>query len=72
MASVTAVKSSPPSRLLALDWLRGIAVLVMVECHVFNAFLAPSYREVGWFVFLNWNVAIASVSICFRRKQSRA
>ena len=43
-----------PSRLLALDWLRGIAVLVMVECHVFNAVLAPQYREAGWFVFLNW------------------
>jgi len=46
--------SSTPSRLLALDWLRGIAVLVMVECHVFNAVLAPGYREAGWFVFLNW------------------
>ncbi len=54
MASATIAKSSAPSRLLALDWLRGIAVLVMVECHVFNAVLAPSYREAGWFVFLNW------------------
>jgi uncharacterized membrane protein len=40
--------------LLALDWLRGIAVLVMVECHVFNAVLAPQYREASWFAFLNW------------------
>jgi uncharacterized membrane protein len=54
VASATAVKSSTPSRLLALDWLRGIAVLVMVECHVFNAVLAPRYREAAWFVFLNW------------------
>src|SRR5260221_14161887 len=54
VASATTVKSSAPSRLLALDWLRGIAVLVMVECHVFNAVLAPGYREAGWFVFLNW------------------
>jgi uncharacterized membrane protein len=54
VASVTPVKSSPPSRLLALDWLRGVAVLVMVECHVFNAVIAPRYREAGWFVFLNW------------------
>jgi uncharacterized membrane protein len=37
-----------------LDWLRGVAVLVMVECHVFNAVLAPSYREAAWFAFLNW------------------
>jgi uncharacterized membrane protein len=48
------VKLSPLSRLLALDWLRGAAVLVMVECHVFNAVIAPRYREAGWFVFLNW------------------
>jgi uncharacterized membrane protein len=54
VASATTVKSSTSSRLLALDWLRGIAVLVMVECHVFNAVLAPRYREAGWFVFLNW------------------
>ena len=54
VASATTVKSSAPSRLLALDWLRGIAVLVMVECHVFNAVLAPQYREAGWFVFVNW------------------
>jgi uncharacterized membrane protein len=40
--------------LLALDWLRGAAVLVMVECHVFNAVLAPRYREAASFVFLNW------------------
>jgi uncharacterized membrane protein len=37
-----------------LDWLRGIAVLVMAECHVFNAVLAPRYRETSWFAFLNW------------------
>ena len=37
-----------------MDWLRGVAVLVMVECHVFNAVLAPLYRETPWFAFLNW------------------
>lgn len=45
---------SKPTRLLALDWLRGIAVLVMVECHVFNALLAPEYRNSAWFNFLNY------------------
>jgi uncharacterized membrane protein len=40
--------------LLALDWLRGIAVLVMVECHTFNALLAPSFRTTWWFSVLNW------------------
>ena len=42
------------NRLLALDWLRGVAVLVMVECHVFNAVLAPQHHETAWFAFLNW------------------
>ena len=51
---MTTPSNSPPSRLFALDWLRGIAVLVMVECHVFNAVMAPRYREAAWFVFLNW------------------
>ena len=41
-------------RLRPLDWLRGIAVLVMVECHVFNALLAPAYRGGAWFQFFNW------------------
>jgi uncharacterized membrane protein len=26
----------------------------MVECHVFNALLAPSFRDTGWFGVLNW------------------
>lgn len=53
-AKMTAASASKPPRLLALDWLRGIAVLVMVECHVFNAVLAAPYRETAWFAFLNW------------------
>lgn len=51
---MSTVAASRPPRLLALDWLRGIAVLVMVECHVFNAVLSPQYREASWFAFLNW------------------
>lgn len=43
-----------PARLLALDWLRGIAVLVMVECHTFNALLSPFFRTTWWFSILNW------------------
>jgi len=51
---VSTASASKAPRLLALDWLRGIAVLVMVECHVFNAVLAPSYRTTAWFEFFNW------------------
>ena len=43
-----------PARLLALDWLRGIAVLVMAECHVFNALLTTEYKSTRWFGAMNW------------------
>jgi len=33
--------SSPPRRKLWLDWQRGLAVLLMVEVHVLDAWLAP-------------------------------
>ncbi len=51
---MTAPSDTTRPRLLALDWLRGIAVLVMVECHVFNALLAPAYRDSRWFAVFNW------------------
>lgn len=50
----SAPSPTPPSRLLALDWLRGIAVLVMAQCHVFNALLAPAYRQTAWFSAMLW------------------
>ena len=38
----------PPSqRLLYLDWVRGIAALVMLQGHVFNSFLRTDLREGG-------------------------
>jgi uncharacterized membrane protein len=44
----------PKSRLLFLDLLRGWAVLVMIEVHVFNAFLRPEIRSAAWFSALNY------------------
>jgi uncharacterized membrane protein len=54
IATASGVITPVRPRVRALDWLRGIAVLVMVECHVFNEFLAPAYRSAGWFQFFNW------------------
>lgn len=51
---MSAPAATPPSRLLGLDWLRGFAVLVMAECHVFNALLASEYRGAWWFSVFNW------------------
>jgi len=53
-ASAPSLAAPPRERLLALDWLRGIAVLVMAQCHVFNALLAPDYRRAGWFSAMQW------------------
>ena len=33
------------SRLPYLDWFRGLAVLVMIVCHVFNSFTRPDLRK---------------------------
>ncbi len=42
------------SRLAFIDLLRGWAVLVMIEVHVFNAFLLPEIRTTAWFSVLNF------------------
>jgi uncharacterized membrane protein len=41
-------------RLVFIDLLRGWATIVMIEVHVFNAFLIPSLKETSWFEVLNY------------------
>jgi uncharacterized membrane protein len=33
-----------------LDWMRGLAVVIMIQCHVFNSFAQPGVREGGPYV----------------------
>ena len=33
-----------------LDWMRGLAVLIMIQCHTFNSFAAIGVREEGTYV----------------------
>jgi uncharacterized membrane protein len=33
-----------------LDWMRGLAVVIMIQCHVFNSFAAQSVRDSGPYV----------------------
>ncbi len=33
-----------------LDWMRGLAIVVMIQCHVFNSFAAPALRDGGPYV----------------------
>jgi uncharacterized membrane protein len=45
-----------------VDLLRGWAILIMIEVHVFNAFLLPELKQTGWFdtlTFINGLVAPA-------------
>ncbi len=38
---------SPANRLLYLDWLRGLAAVIMLQGHVFHSFLKPELRDGG-------------------------
>jgi hypothetical protein len=53
------------SRLLFADWLRAWALLVMIETHVFNAFLAAQFRDSEWFRNLNFLNGMVAPSFLF-------
>ncbi len=53
------------SRFLYIDLLRGWAVVVMIEVHVFNAFLIPAFREENWFKVLNFINGLVAPSFLF-------
>jgi uncharacterized membrane protein len=40
-----------PSRLLYLDWVRGIAAIIMLQGHVFNSLTRTDLRNTGAYVF---------------------
>jgi uncharacterized membrane protein len=48
-----------------IDLLRGWAVLIMIEVHVFNAFLIPGLRETAWFKVLNFINGLVAPSFLF-------
>ena len=45
------VPVSVRSRIVFLDWLRGLAALVMLQGHTFDSFLRPELREQPAFIF---------------------
>jgi hypothetical protein len=53
------------SRYLYIDLLRGWAVIVMIEVHVFNAFLIQSFRDEAWFKVLNFINGLVAPSFLF-------
>jgi len=52
-------------RLLFIDLLRGWALLVMIEVHVFNAFLKPEIKLESWFSVLNFINGLVAPSFLF-------
>lgn len=53
------------SRLEFIDLHRGIVLLVMIEVHVFNAFMLPELKQTGWFALLNFVNGLVAPSFLF-------
>jgi uncharacterized membrane protein len=53
------------SRLVFVDLLRGWATIVMIEVHVFNAFILPPLKETGWYSLLNYVNGLVAPSFIF-------
>jgi uncharacterized membrane protein len=52
-------------RYISADLLRGLVIIIMIEVHVFNAFLIPELRQTGWFGFLNFINGLVAPSFLF-------
>jgi uncharacterized membrane protein/predicted membrane protein len=53
------------SRLAFIDLLRGLALLVMIEVHVFNAFIIPEFKATTWYHALNFINGLVAPSFIF-------
>lgn len=53
------------NRIVFIDLLRGWATLLMIEVHVFNAFLYPDIREAGWFTLVNFMNGLVAPAFLF-------
>uniref|UniRef100_A0A832LJA3 DUF1624 domain-containing protein n=1 Tax=Ignavibacterium album TaxID=591197 RepID=A0A832LJA3_9BACT len=52
-------------RYISADLLRGLVIIIMIEVHVFNAFLLPELRQSGWFGVLNFINGLVAPSFLF-------
>jgi uncharacterized membrane protein len=64
------MSAAPPSagagsRILWLDGFRGVAVLLMIQTHVVNTFLARDLRDPAWFGWLDYVNGIVAPSFLF-------
>lgn len=52
-------------RYISADLLRGLVIIIMIEVHVFNAFLLPELRQESWFGVLNFINGLVAPSFLF-------
>lgn len=52
-------------RHIPVDLLRGLVIIIMIEVHVFNAFLLPELRQTDWFSVLNFINGLVAPSFLF-------
>jgi len=52
-------------RYISADLLRGLVIIIMIEVHVFNAFLLPELKQTGWFSILNFINGLVAPSFLF-------
>ena len=53
------------NRALFIDMLKGLALIVMIEVHVFNSMLLPALKESWWFPSLNFINGLVAPSFSF-------
>ena len=53
------------TRFIFVDLLRGWALLVMIEVHIFNVMLLPALKDTGWFSTLNFINGLVAPSFLF-------
>jgi uncharacterized membrane protein len=61
----TAPAGTASKRLPFLDWMRGLAVLIMIQCHVFNSFTRLDLREGGPYVLSQFVGGLAAPLFLF-------
>jgi uncharacterized membrane protein len=52
-------------RYISADLLRGLVIIIMIEVHVFNAFLLPELKQTDWFSVLNFINGLVAPSFLF-------
>ena len=52
-------------RYISADLLRGLVIIIMIEVHVFNAFLLPELKQSYWFSVLNFINGLVAPSFLF-------